>query len=194
VRLFLLARHGESALNVERRVNGDPEVQVDLTDRGREESEGLGEQIAHLAIDLCVRTPFVRTEQTAAIALEGRDVPVVVEPLLGDIDIGDLEGQLIDDYRAWKRVHTRADRFPGGESLDEAGLRYAQAYRNLLAKEAATVLVICHEIPVRYAVNAAARSDDLDGPLHDVRNATPYLFDEDALATAAERVEQLVHG
>jgi hypothetical protein len=56
------------------------------------------------------------------------------------------------------------------------------------------VLVICHEIPVRYAVNAAARSDDLDGPLHDVRNATPYLFDEDALATAAERVEQLVHG
>jgi broad specificity phosphatase PhoE len=76
VRLFLLARHGESALNVERRVNGDPEVQVDLTDRGREESEGLGEQIAHLAIDLCVRTPFVRTEQTAAIALEGRDVAI----------------------------------------------------------------------------------------------------------------------
>jgi len=192
--LFLLARHGESTLNVERRVNGDPAVQVDLTDIGRDESRKLGEQVAHVPIDLCVRTRFGRTEQTGALALEGRDVPTVVEPLLDDIDIGDLEGQPIDDYRAWKRAHTRADRFPGGESLDEAGLRYGRAYRNLLQHAGATILVICHEIPIRYAVNAAAGSGDLDGPLHDVRNATPYLFDEQALATAAERVEQLVRG
>lgn len=194
MQLFLLARHGESTLNVERRVNGDPEIQVDLTERGREEARKLGDQIAHVPIDLCVRTRFGRTEETTAVALEGRDVPIVVEPLLDDIDIGDLEGQLIDDYRAWKRAHTRADRFPSGESLDEAGLRYARAYRNLLEHDAKTILVICHEIPIRYAVNAAAGSDDLDSPLHDVRNATPYLFDDGALATAAERVEQLVRG
>ena len=194
MRLFLLARHGESTLNVEQRVNGDPHLQVDLTERGREASRQLGDQIAHVPIDLCVRTQFCRTEQTSELALEGRDVPTVVEPLLNDIDIGDLEGQLIDEYREWKRAHTRADRFPGGESLDDAALRYARAYRNLLAQEANTILVICHEIPIRYAVNAANGSDDLDGPLHDVRNATPYLFDERALATAAERAEQLVRG
>jgi hypothetical protein len=33
------------------------------------------------------------------------------------------------------------------------------------------VLVVCHEVPIRYAVNAAAGSDDLDGPFHDVENA-----------------------
>jgi len=192
--LFLLARHGESTLNVERRVNGDPNVQVDLTERGREAARQLGEQIAHVPIDVCVRTQFVRTEQTTSLVLERRDVAIVVEPLLNDIDIGDLEGQLIDEYRNWRRAHTRADRFPGGESLDDAALRYARAYRNLLAQEASTILVICHEIAVRYAVNAAGGSRDLDGPLHDVRNATPYLFDEHALATAAERVEELVRG
>ena len=53
------------------------------------------------------------------------------------------------------------------------------------------MLVVCHEIPVRYALNAAAGSDDLDGPEHAIPNATPYLFDEDALARAAVRIRAL---
>jgi broad specificity phosphatase PhoE len=113
------------------------------------------------------------------------------EPLFDDVKVGDLEGRTIEDYRAWKRAHTRADRFPGGESLDEAGARYARAYRRLLEQPHASVLVVCHEIPIRYAVNAAAGSDDLDGPVHDIPNATPVLFGDEALARAADRIEVL---
>ena len=54
-----------------------------------------------------------------------------------------------------------------------------------------TTLVVCHEIPVRYAVNAAGGSDDLDRPLHDVANATPYLFDEPGLRRAVSRIAEL---
>ena len=36
LRVFVFARHGESTLNIERRVNGDPAVPVALTERGRE--------------------------------------------------------------------------------------------------------------------------------------------------------------
>ena len=53
------------------------------------------------------------------------------------------------------------------------------------------VLVVCHEIPVRYALNAASGSDDLDGPEHAIPNATPYLFDEQALARAARDIERI---
>ena len=53
------------------------------------------------------------------------------------------------------------------------------------------MLVVCHEIPVRYALNAAAGSDDLDQPEHGIPNATPYLFDDDALARAAVRIRML---
>ena len=54
------------------------------------------------------------------------------------------------------------------------------------------VLVVCHEIPVRYALNAAAGSDALDGPpFHDLPNAIPFAFDGAALGRAAERIEQL---
>ena len=191
MRLFVIARHAESTLNIERRVNGDPSVDVPLTDDGREEARQLGIQVANLALDLCVHTRFGRTLDTAAIALAGRDVPMMVEPLLDDIDVGDLEGQSIDDYRAWKRAHSRSDRFPGGESLDEAAERYARALRTLLDDDAQATLVVCHEIPIRYALNAAAGSSDLDGPVHDVPNATPFLFDDETLARAAEQIERL---
>jgi broad specificity phosphatase PhoE len=116
----------------------------------------------------------------------------VVEPLLDDIDVGELDGRTIDDYRDWKREHRRSDAFPGGESLDDAARRYARAYRMLAARREEAILVVCHEIPVRYALNAAAGSDDLDGPLHEVANATPYLFDGASLVRAAERIETIV--
>jgi broad specificity phosphatase PhoE len=191
VELYVLSRHGESTLNSENRINGDPAVPVPLTEKGREEARLLGSQIAHVRLDLCICTRFSRTRESAAIALEGRNVTIEVEPLLDDIDVGDLEGIPLEDYRAWKREHTRRDPFPGGESLDAAALRYAQAFRKLLERPEESVLVVTHEIPLRYAINAADSSDDLDGPAHQLANATPYLFDEEALARAVAGFERL---
>jgi hypothetical protein len=48
-----------------------------------------------------------------------------------------------------------------------------------------------HEIPLRYAINDADGSDDLDGPAHQLANAMPYLFDEAALERAATHIERL---
>ena len=192
MRLFVLTRHGESVLNVEQRINGDPAVEVALSERGEEEARLLGDELAHVPIDLCVHTRFGRTLQTARLALDGRDVPFEVDPELDDIDVGELEGQTIEEYRAWKRAHERSDPFPGGESLDDAALRYARAFRRLGARDERVTLVVAHEIAVRYAVNGAAGSDQLDAPTHDIRNAAPYLFDEQALERAARRIEEIV--
>jgi probable phosphoglycerate mutase len=193
MRLFILVRHGQSALNATQRINGDPSVPVALTEQGRQEAAALAVQLAGIAVDVCIQTRFGRTRETAEIALAGRDVPMEVEPLLDDIDVGELEGRTIEDYRAWKRAHTRADAFPGGESLDAAALRYAEAFERLLARPEQRILVVGHEIPVRYAVNAAAGSDDLDGPAHEIRNCVPHLFDEDRLGRAAARIGALAH-
>jgi broad specificity phosphatase PhoE len=194
VRLFVFARHGESVLNIERRINGDPSVVVPLTDEGETRAHKLGVEIANIGFDLCVHTRFSRTRQTAEIALAGRNVPFVVEPLLDDIDVGELEGETLDAYRAWKHSHAREIPFPGGESLDDAALRYARAFRGLLALSHDTVLVVTHEIPIRYALNGAGGSDSLDGPAHEVENAVAYLFDDASLLRAAEGIEAIVAG
>lgn len=190
--LYVLSRHGHTTLNVARLVNGDPHVVVPLTADGRVEAERLGHQLAHLPLDLCVQTRFGRAQETAALALAGREVPVITEPLLDDVDIGELEGVPIDEYRAWKRAHRRDEPFPGGESLDDAARRYATGFRSVLERPERCVLVVCHEIPIRYALNAADGSDDLDGPEHTIPNATPYLFDRPALERAAQRIDEII--
>jgi broad specificity phosphatase PhoE len=191
VQLYVIARHGESTLNFEQRVNGDPSVAVALTQKGRDEARLLGQQLAHMPLELCIHTRFGRTRETASIALHGRDVPFEEEPLLDDIDIGELEGQTLEDYRAWKLAHMRRDPFPGGESLDDAARRYAQAFARLLERRETAILVVTHEIPLRYAINAADGSNELDGPTRQLANATPYLFDEASLTRAVEQIERL---
>jgi probable phosphoglycerate mutase len=193
MRLLLLARHGQSLFNVDGVVNGDPLLDRGLSPQGVAEAEKLRTQLAGTRIDLCVTSRFPRAQQTALIALGDRSTALArfVDEDLDDIRIGDLEGQTLADYRRWKRPRSRHDRFPGGESLDEAALRYARAYARLLDRPEEIVLGLCHEIPVRYAVNAASGSDDLDGPLHDVANATPYVFDADGLRRAVERIRAL---
>jgi broad specificity phosphatase PhoE len=194
MRLFVLLRHGQSELNVTGRVNGDPAVAVGLTAQGESEAAGLAVQLAGMHLDLCLHTRFGRTRATAKIVLEGRPVPLEVEPLLDDIDVGGLEGRTIDDYRAWKQEHTREDAFPEGESLDDAARRYADAYERLLARPEQRILVVCHEIPVRYALNGASGSDDLDGPVHEIGNCIAHLFDEEGLARAVEGIRRLAPG
>jgi broad specificity phosphatase PhoE len=188
MRILLLARHGQSAFNVDGVVNGDPTRDRGLSAQGAEEAQQLGSQLAGIGIDLCIVSEFPRAQETARIALAGRDVPMEVDPGLNDVRVGELEGRTLSDYRAWKRSHRHADPFPGGESLDDAARRYGAAYDRMLDRTESTILCVCHEIPVRYAANAAAGSDNLDAPNHAIRNATPYLFDEPALAVAAARL------
>jgi 2,3-bisphosphoglycerate-dependent phosphoglycerate mutase len=191
MRLFLLVRHGQSLFNVDKIVNGNPELDRGLSEQGIEEAERLAGEVAALPLDLVVVSPFPRAIQTANIALDGRDVPHLVDVELGDIRIGELEGATLDEYRATPAHTNRKERFPGGESLDEAALRYAGACERLLARDEQVTLVVCHEIPVRYLTNAASGSDELNGPLKYVANATPYLFDEESLRHAVDRIREL---
>jgi broad specificity phosphatase PhoE len=191
MRLFVLVRHGQSELNLTHHVNGDPSVPVGLTPQGAAEAGALGLQLVGVELDLCIHTRFGRTRTTAEIALGGRPVPLEEEPLLDDIYVGELEGQTIDEYRAWKRAHERSEAFPGGESLDDAARRYADAYERLLARSEQRILVVCHEIPVRYAINTAAGSDELDAPAHGIGNCVPHLFDEAGLARAVAGLRRL---
>jgi broad specificity phosphatase PhoE len=188
MRLLLLTRHGQSLFNVDGVVNGDPARDRGLSPQGVEEAGRLAGQIAGVHVDVCVTSRFLRAQETARIALGARAVPHVVDGELDDIRVGDLEGRTLEDYRAWKHDRPRSERFPDGESLDEAARRYAGAYARLLERVEDTVLCVCHEIPVRYAINAAAGSRDLDAPLHDVANATPYVFDADGLQRAVDGI------
>jgi broad specificity phosphatase PhoE len=184
LRLFVFARHAESAANAADVLSTSPSQPVALTARGRAQARALGAQLAGLHIDLAVGTRLLRTQQTIALALHGRPVPTLTEPGFDEIRVGDLDGARIDAYRSWRDQHTAADRPPHGESTDDALRRYADALQRLLAREEQVTLVVIHEIALRsIAAAAAAGPSPLAGTA--VPHAAPYLFDEPAVQRAA---------
>src|SRR5687768_4294609 len=97
----MLVRHAESEYSVDLRLNGQVGAGVALTPRGRDEAQRLGEELADEPIHLCVTSPFLRTVETAEIALAGRSVPRLVVPELGDPNYGEYEGATLEEYRSW---------------------------------------------------------------------------------------------
>ena len=144
--------------------------------------------------NVTMHSRFARTRRTAEIALTGRGVPEVEEPLLDDLDVGELEGAGLDAYRRFTEEHGGHVAYPGGETRHEAALRYAEAFRLIAARREERILVVTHELAVRFAVNALADASGLDEPRLAIPNATPFLFTSERLAEAAGRIDDLARG
>ena len=171
-RTFALVRHGGTDYNLAGRLNGDPSVPVHLTEQGREQVALLRDRVADMPVDLGVRTRFPRTEQTIAILLEGRDVPVVVCADLDDVLLGEFEGRSVEDYRRFRDENGQDARPRGGESRLDALARYTRGFERLLEVDARAPLVVTHDIPIRFLANAIAGEDPLEGSVHAVANAS----------------------
>ena len=190
LRLFVFARHAESAANAANMLNSDPSEPVALTARGRMQARALGAQLANLHIDRAVGTRLLRTQETIDIALTGRQVPTLIEPGFDEIRAGDLDGARIEAYWSWMDQHTAGDRLPHGESIDDALRRYADVLRRLLARKETVTLVVVHEIALR-SIAAAAATVPLDRNDIAIPNAALFLFDEAAVRRAAASLATL---
>ena len=184
----VLARHGESERSVEGLTNGDPRVPCALTATGREEARRLGAELADDPIDLCVVSEFERVQETADLALAGRDVPRLVLADLNDIHFGEFEGRPLTEYRAWAHAHGPEDVVPGGESRAETVARYVRAFRAILDRPEEIVLVIAHGLPVRYVLDALEGRNPA-AAVAQVPYAEPFRLTATELAAAVGRLE-----
>lgn len=182
---LILARHAHAESNAGEFVNSTPPG-GGLSDDGREEARLLGELVASDPIDIGFSSRLLRTQQTLDLALAGRSVPRVVEPLLDEIGFGSFDGGSLATYREWAWEHEPDAPCPGGgESRTAAALRFAGALSALLARPEETLLVVSHALPIRYVLDAsdgrfpAAR-------LEHVPHATPFRLRCQAVRLAAE--------
>jgi broad specificity phosphatase PhoE len=156
VRELVLARHAFAGSNRDV-VASSLAPGEGLTPEGIEQARGLRDSLAGERIDLGVSTGFARTDETLAIALEGRDVPRLVVPELGEIRFGEYDGGLLETYRDWAAAEPPSVQAPGGgESRADAATRFAHGLRVLLAREEETILAVAHALAVRYVLDAAA--------------------------------------
>jgi probable phosphoglycerate mutase len=142
---LLLIRHGETAWNAERRLQGH--LDIALNAEGERQAAALARALANEPLDAIFSSDLQRAWQTAHAVAAPRDMPIIVDPGLRERCFGAFEGLLYDDiqsrfpdaHAAWK-ARAPAVRYPAGqhvaETLDEFFARVAGALARLLQDRA----------------------------------------------------------
>jgi broad specificity phosphatase PhoE len=188
---LIVARHAESECAARGIANGEPNEHCPLTERGEEEARALGRALAGRELDLYATSEFRRAQQTARIALAGREpeLPWLELAELNDIRVGAFEGGPLDLYISWAHVNAPAERPPGeGESRAEAAARFARGFRIVLDRPEQTIFVVTHGLAVSFLREAIA--GNAPRARHaPVPYARPFEYSTEELAQALALLE-----
>ena len=86
-----IVRHGETDWNKARKIQGQSDIP--LNEFGRHLARETAKGLADIHFDLCFTSPISRAKETAQIILEGRDVPIIEEPRIEEMSLGEHEGK-----------------------------------------------------------------------------------------------------
>ncbi|MGH2879496.1 MAG: histidine phosphatase family protein [Solirubrobacteraceae bacterium] len=151
-----LARHGQTAYNLERRFQGHLPVPLDET--GREQAHDLAERASAHAFAALWCSPLLRARETANIVAERINLTPREDARLMETDAGDWTDRLFTDVHAEDPdgfagfIEGRPDfAFPGGESFAHQGERVAAALADVELGPL-PALVVCHGVVIRIAL------------------------------------------
>jgi probable phosphoglycerate mutase len=160
-----------------------------LTAAGVEQARALRTMLLPLDIAVGVSSQLARTQETLALALEGRDVPIVALAELNEIDFGSFAGGPLDAYRGWAASYPPDEPAPGGgDSRASAAARFARGLRTVLERPEPQVLLVWHALALRYVLDAA-RGLAPAALIAPVEHAVPHPLARDDVERAASLLE-----
>jgi ribonuclease H / adenosylcobalamin/alpha-ribazole phosphatase len=158
---FLLLRHGQTELSVDRRYSGRGNPA--LTDLGRRQADAAATYLAQRGgVAAVVSSPLQRAYDTASAAAKALGLDVSVDDDLIETDFGEWEGLTFREaaqrdpavHGSWLRDTGVAP--PGGESFDAVAQRVRRARTRIIAEHGdATILVVSHVTPIKTILRLA---------------------------------------
>jgi probable phosphoglycerate mutase len=157
-----LARHGQTAYNLEGRFQGQQPIPLDAT--GRVQAAELAERAAGYGFRALWCSPLLRARETADVVAARIGLQPKEDARLMETDAGDWTDLTFVEVRA--RAPERFDAFaaadpafafPGGESFAEQEVRVSAALYDVEQGEL-PALVVCHGMVIRAAI--ASRAED----------------------------------
>lgn len=149
-----LARHGETSWNVERRMQGWGDS--DLTDLGQQQAYRHGELLKRERVSQILASDLGRVRQTLACIQEHCNVDMRFDANLRECNMGQWEGQRVEDIRQeWKLEYRRwrldNERFapPAGESINDMKPRIAKVLDAINGDSESRVALVTHGITTR---------------------------------------------
>jgi probable phosphoglycerate mutase len=153
VTTILLARHGETDWNSERRWQGHADRR--LNDAGRAQAQELAESLASRGIDAVYSSDLLRAHETARIVADRLGLPVEVDAGLREVDVGDWSGRRHSeiestDPEGFRRWHAGGKGWNGGETYEQMGARVVATVLGIAERQPGrTILIVSHGGSIR---------------------------------------------
>ena len=167
---ILAIRHGETAWNVDGRVQGH--LDIGLNEAGRAQARRLGRALAgREPIDRIYSSDLARALDTARAVAEATGAPLTATAALRERHFGDLQGRTFADVaaqapemaEAWRRRQPDWTP-PGGDSLLSLRERVTQAVHGLAAENMGKTIALFTHGGVLDVLYRAATRQDIQAP------------------------------
>jgi phosphoserine phosphatase len=147
---LLIARHGQTKHNLDRRYQGSTDAPLNET--GRVQAAQLAERLAGEKVDVIYSSPLMRSTQTAELIAKANDLEIKKDSRLREISFGEWEGMSYDEIRAQspdlleKWIHDPAHiPPPNGETLIQLATRVKEAVDEIKLRHAEqSVVIVTH--------------------------------------------------
>lgn len=157
---LVLLRHGRTAWNHEKRVQG--QLDAELDDTGREQAGRAADVLKLLQPTRLWSSDLVRARDTAAYVAGATGLEPVLDPRLREFDLGERQGLTHDEYAAIAPEEFELfrqgyyDDAPGAESVADVRARMVAALGEMLAAlgPSDTGIVVTHGAACRVAIAA----------------------------------------
>jgi 2,3-bisphosphoglycerate-dependent phosphoglycerate mutase len=167
---IIAVRHGETAWNVDARIQG--QLDIGLNDTGRWQARRVGEALAGETITAVYSSDLGRAHETAQAVAEVAGIPVVADEGLRERSFGIFEGKTFDEiHETWPdHAHNWRKRIPewqppeGGESLLELRERVTRTMHELAARHPGEQIVVVAHGGVLDTLYRVATGQEVNSP------------------------------
>lgn len=146
---LIIVRHAETIANREGMAEG--QLQGELSDLGKKQSEKLAERLMKKHIDVVYCSDLKRCKDTIQPLLNKVNIPIHYAKELRERSYGIFEGRPTVENQKWAKENASEDpkeypniRMPGGESFNDVMLRARKFFDEVISKEKGTVLIVTH--------------------------------------------------
>ncbi len=93
---LLITRHSQTDWNLKRKIQGKSDIALNET--GIEQAKEVAKKLSNEPIDLIICSPLIRARQTAEIINGDRNIPIIYDDSISEIDYGEFEGMEVAKF------------------------------------------------------------------------------------------------
>lgn len=167
---IIAVRHGETSWNVDARIQGQLDIQ--LNDTGRWQARRVGQALATEPLAAVYSSDLGRAHETARYIAEAAGIPVLAHPGLRERRFGMFEGKTFDEIHLnwpdhasnWKKRIPDWEPPEGGESLLQLRERVCRTVGDLAARHHGEQIAVVAHGGVLDALYRIATGQEVNSP------------------------------